>query len=213
MLLFRDYNFAFFHINKTGGSSVKTFLREVLGEENAQVIGKQYNVVGDHPRVHELLRDKLDVLGPMSETLKIVTTIRNPYARWVSLYTARRRNYYEKDHVGQHILETIDRTFDEWLMECIINALNPFVLNCSLTQFLFVVDRIPPNVYMVRLEEVEAGIKSFLKQMGIETELSMPHKNVSKHAYFMDYYNDYTKELVYKHDKYIIDVFYPEFKY
>jgi len=86
-------------------------------------------------------------------------------------------------------------------------------LNCSLTEFLFVGPRIPPNVHIVRLEEVDVGIKSFLKQIGIETELSMPHKNKSKHDYFMNYYNDYTRELVYKHDKYIIDVFYPEFKY
>jgi len=213
MLLFKDYNFAYLHINKTGGSSVKAFLKEVLGEDKAEVIGNQYNVVGDHPRVHETLYDKIEVLGPLFNTLNIVTTIRNPYARWVSLYSARRRNYREKGKTGNHILETLNRTFEEWLVERVINNINPNVLNFSLTRFLFVDNIIPSNVHMIKLEEVEAGIKNFLCRIGIETDETMPHENISNHGYFMDYYGDYTKELVYTYDKYIIDMFYPEFKY
>jgi len=200
-------------MNKTGGSSTKDFLREVLGEESGEVVGLLYNVKKKRRRVHEALHDKRFFLGyGYFNSLKILTTIRNPYARLVSLYHARHRNYYEGGEEGINVLETLDKSFNDWIRRCVIGKVE--ILNSSLSTYLFVDNIIPPNVHMVRLENLEAGIKEFLKtHIGIETDLTMPHKNISKHGYFMDYYEDETREMVYKYDKYIIDVFYPEFKY
>lgn len=212
MLLFKEYNFAYLHINKTGGTSVKDFLKKVLGEDSAERVGLFYNEKEDHPRIHEPLAYKVSALGPKYDSLDIITTVRNPYARWVSLYTARQRNYYEKGQRASHITETIGLTFEEWLLKFVINNINPHVLNLSLTNYLFVDHIIPPNVHIIKLEEVEMGIKKFLSGIGVETDETMFHKNKSKHGYFMNYYTDYTKGLIYKHDKYIIDRYYPEFK-
>ena len=57
MLLFEDYNFAFLHINKAAGTSVKEFLTEVLGS-NHRKIGLELN--NDNlPKTHEVLAYKI----------------------------------------------------------------------------------------------------------------------------------------------------------
>jgi len=214
MLLFEDYNFGFLHINKTAGTSSKEFLRTILGKEDA-IIGFIPRGDGD-PRLHEPLAHKVIALGHKEfNSLKVLTNIRNPYARWVSLYNARRRNYFERGKDGPHIQEAVHYEFRDWLIGCVLNRINTPPLNCSLTQYVFVNNIFPSNLFVAKVENLEYDTKTFLKsQLNIEAELIMPHKNKSKRVHFMDYYiDDYIKEAVYKHDKRIIDVFYPEFKY
>ncbi len=225
MLLFDRHNFAYLHINKTGGSTTKDYLREVIPEE-PRVIGLGFRPSG-LPKVHELIGHKKQKLGDRFDELKILTTIRNPYDRWVSLYTASLRNWKEKrrNHMSQRAYAAAEMPFDKWLIEFAFSEVgyrDP--QHAPLTKFLFMtshyVDRpfIPTNLNIIRLEDINDALPSFLKEeLGIETDIEIPHRNLSNYVRdkknTMDYYPDSLRKLIYQTDKYVIDKYYPEFKY
>jgi len=221
MLLFKEYNFAYLHINKTGGSTTKDYLREVLGGD-PEVIGLGYRPSG-LPRVHEVITDKKQKLGGKFDELKILTTIRNPYDRWVSLYTAALRNFKEKrrNHLSRRAFAAAELPFDKWLIESAFKEDGAQKL--PITRFIFMesfyVDRpfIPNNLHIIRLEDINEALPQFLKdELGVDTDIEIPHKNRSNYVRekknTMDYYPDYLRKLIYQTDKYIIDKYYPEFK-
>jgi hypothetical protein len=228
MLLFEDYNFAYLHINKTGGSTTKRFLKDVLGENFIHIgLGRRPNM--DMPKVHEFLISKIkrfNIMGVDYRNLKILTTIRNPYDRWVSLYTAAVRNVKEgRPNLEARAVYAVENSFDIWLDKYILRG--PLAGNeqhSPQTNYLFAEDFyvnkpfVPNNLTVIRLEDLTTDLPQYIsKELGITTDLEIPHKNKSSYVRekknTMDYYPDHLRKLVYNLDKYIIDKYYPEFKY
>ena len=222
MKLFKDYNFAFFHINKTAGTSAKKFLTEVLGSDSYRV-GLLLNNK-NRPRVHETLTYKIERLQQMGidyTELKILANIRNPYERWVSLYTSLERNFFENPKISDFAVLARYLPFDCWFEEYILHSIQP--QHWSQTRYLFIESplvfrpHIPSNVYIIKSEDVDEELPKFMeKELGIKTDLQVPHNNVSndfREKDTMDYYPDHLRKLIYQEEKYIIDNYYPEFKY
>jgi len=223
MLLFEDYNFAFLHINKTGGTSIKAFLEIVIPQEPVLV---GLNNRGGIPTTHEHITKKverLEIMGVNYRDLKILTIIRNPYKRWVSLYYARRRPISRPPNAIRKAALTM--SFEEWLSEFVLKTyqqirratFGPEVDYLFMTSSLVLEPYIPSNLYIIRLEDLNIALPKFLKnELGVETDVEIPHKNVSNYLRdkdTMDYYPDHLKRQVYQLDKYIIDKYYPEFRY
>jgi hypothetical protein len=184
--LYEDYDLAFYHINKTGGTSVNKFLMSLLGVPKN--INKTY--------LHEPLKFKIERLGKKFEELTVFTTIRNPYARFVSLYTFRNGLYRNKS--GQK--EKRDLSFRDWLAEepefAITECLSP----------------VPDNLTIIKLENIELELKKFLtKVLGREISGEIPHIKQTKHAPYTEYYDDDLKRLVYNREKWVFDNYYGGF--
>jgi len=238
MLFFEDYNFAYFHVNKTAGTTIKAFLRQVL-KGPVQEIGwlshsswKPGNLTERPAKldfIHEHLGNKIrrfKELGIDFDSLTILTTIRNPYDRWVSLYTVDLRNITEKRiKVGLRAVYAEQFSFDVWLEDYVLKGVLPdrSAQQDSQSAYLLIENplgltaHIPNNVNIIRAEDVDIELPKFLeKELGIKTDLQLPRKNVSNHMRDKDtmgYYPEHLRKIVYDLDKYIIDKYYPEFKY
>jgi len=228
MFLFENHNFAFLHINKTGGTSTTVFLKEAF-DESPKIIGLGWNYGAEEPKIHEPLSYKIErftSLGIDFRGIKFLTTIRNPYERWVSLYTASQRNVIErvKKVIYERAYLATQWPFDRWFEEYVRGPARNDHEHRSLSQYIFVQGEyvsnlyVPNNLHIIKLEDLKEKLPEFIRyELGIETDLIVPEKNVTNYLRekesIMDYYPDHLRKLVYQEEKYIIDKYYPEFKY
>jgi len=207
MIYFEDYNFAFLHINKTGGTSVKNIFKNHWGEDNWTVIG---NIAADgQPKLHEPLDYKMNLLGNKFNDLKVLTTIRNPYARWVSLYYFRQQGYELGELVHNNATA---RPFKIWLRELFsYPPLAAVPENFSITRFLNN-GNLPSNLIILKLEDMTQKLPQLLeKEFNIHID-SVPHENKTKKSskLFMDHYDKALLQIVYDKDKWLFDKFYTD---
>lgn len=216
MLYFKDYNFAFLHINKAGGSTVVKFLEEVLTGPVEQIAlqpepGTTY--------VHEYLAAKKAKLTEMSvdfDALKILTTVRNPYERWISLYTSALRNFKENraGKVNLRELKATSMPFHVWLEHYVFP--DKTVQHGPQVNYLFIDGIVPKNLKIIRLEDLDVEFPRYLNsKLGFNAEVMPPRKNISNYMRdrgTMDYYTQDLKKIVYRLDKWLIDTYYPEVK-
>jgi len=213
MLLFNDYGLAFLHINKTGGTSVKNVLKEHFGKNGFVRIG--YPRHNELPVLHEPIDYKMRMMGTAFNKWAVTTTIRNPYARFVSLYAFRQKQY----HLGKiggggpdATAHAVGNDFKPWLRDIIFGDEKWRTVNFTLTRFLND-GRPPSNLVVFRIEEIGKILPPFLEEkFGIHIN-SVPHDNKTEHKPFMDYYDSELRHFIYQQEKYIIDKYYPEFKY
>jgi hypothetical protein len=225
MLYWPEYNFAYLHINKTGGTTTRHFLEEVIDSspEIIDLVPGKY-----HDRIHEPLSYKLkrfELMGIDHNKLKILTTIRNPYDRWVSLYVSTRRNVIEKRKkvFYERAVLAMNWPFNRWFEEYVYGTAYNDHEHGPQTRYIFikgfyVLDPfVPNNLHIIKLEDLDKELPKFLKsEFNLETDLKIPKKNVSnkyRDKPVMGYYTEDLKRLVYREEKWIIDNYYPEFIY
>ena len=190
MILFDDYNLGFFHINKTGGTSVSKFLYTVLGKHTRKIVGEIF---------HEPLKNKMAVLGEEFDKLSIFTVIRNLYARFVSLYSYRLGRYNRGQKSTPEYKLTHDLSFKDWLK----TSPDFTITEC--------IGTIPNNLTIIRLEDLAVDLRNFLSDViNKEIKEDMLHLNRSEHEHYEKYYDDELRQLIYGRERWAFDNFYKE---
>jgi len=102
--------------------------------------------------------------------------------------------------------------FNIWMRKIIFNPNFERPGHLSMTDFILVDGKIPKNLHIIKLEELEPDLRNFIKDnFDIDTATPLPHANRSSYViegHFMDHYDDALKQTVYDKDKFIFDKFY-----
>lgn len=139
---FPEYRLAYFHIPKTGGTSMNAFLQHQLGGSNTVEV---YHI-------HEPMFFKKQKLGEEFLRTKVLATIRNPYDHAVSCYFFY-RYYYPK-------LRGL--SFDDfvtWYTAPPEDNENLWLQKDNFFSWLQIDGKIPNNVVVLKLEELQQSIR------------------------------------------------------
>jgi hypothetical protein len=201
MYFFPAHHLGFFHIPKTGGTSVSAFLSEQLlarGDAGREVTLKMY---------HEPIGDKMQALGKdLFDRSLFITTVRNPYAVVVSLYFWYQRKSRER-HPDLHVYPESDvvarMSFSEYLGWYLANE-KPF------EHYLLHEGGIPRNLRVVKLEEVDAALFRVLNgELGLGIEGHVPVFRTTTHDPFMTYLDQDAIRAINGMYRWSFDTFYP----
>lgn len=194
--------YIFFHINKTGGTSVEHALGYTKGTANSWK--------GKHHKLKWYKRVANKHHG--FENYFKFTVVRNPWDRFLSLYKYRvKRNHPSFD--GKII------PFKAWAKK-IYNCKPRFCKGFTQKdpkmfvkpQLNWITDASGNMVvdFICRFENFQQDFNTVCNKIGIP-ERNLPHKNKSKHKHYTEYYNDETIEIVAK--KYKKDIEYFGYKF
>ena len=168
MFVYKD--FAFYHMNKCGGTSIKKILKQL--NLDFKQIGK-----GHHP----LSSKKCNL-----NKYRIYTNIRNPYHRIVSMYEFARQVIR-----GRH--KNAPKDFEDFFYNYWLVNKPKTVEFYSQQEQLFVGGKLPENLTVVKLEDVDKYWPEIIKQH-FNTEISfIPRMNMTIHGDPMEYFD---KEMI-----------------
>jgi hypothetical protein len=176
MIYLPKYNLAFFHMMKCGGTSIQHWLREYEHEEVKKIAW------------HEPLKNKADVLGDKFYHTRVFTLIRNPYNMIVSFYTFWRQ--MPRETSGDTIIAH-DNTFTDflfWYLQIMKQDRTdgPY----RLKDYLCINDRLPPNLTIIKLDNLQKEMKEFLNRYYIPIMFKMYCDNISiRNGSISSYYN------------------------
>jgi tetratricopeptide (TPR) repeat protein len=216
-MIFSD-RLLFLHVPKTGGSSVVRYLLEVLPKP------AYYSLPADHgatlpPGVtrfegiaHETLADARVVLEGRGRRLEgvpvVIACVRNPYELEVSRYSFLRRDLNSYNHGPQQAVALLS-DFELFAICSRPHGQRPL-------ETYFVLDGVvPPNLHVVRLENVDQELRECLAAAGVDaSETRVPHHNRSEHAHFRQYYTGAAEQAVYEKYKWVFDAgLYPRLRF
>ncbi len=146
--------------------------------------------------------------GPEWHEYYKVAFVRNPWDRLVSWYTMiqeKEKPKWYKRLVGlgkfnliyQYVLSNSD-SFEEFLYKCVdtiddYDGRKSFLYN----QLDYITDSDGSLIvdFVGRFEHIRRDTDIVFRNLGLEN-VSLPHKNSSKHAHYRSYYSEKTKQLV-----------------
>tara|TARA_R110000851_G_scaffold299408_3_gene455406 strand:- start:43 stop:630 length:588 start_codon:yes stop_codon:yes gene_type:complete len=179
MISHNDPKFLFIHLPKNAGSSVTKVLADYIGVDREDL----------RPQKHKFIssREVPSVLNGKQDDYFIFTVIRNPWERTVSYF-----HYLQQIRQPPNNLSK-DVKFANWVRAGGFRTLQ--------TQMSQLSDDFPCNVsrnidYVARLENLSEDWPKICKKMGISCD--MMHDKKSKHKHYSEYYNEVTKDIVYK---------------
>lgn len=160
-------DFAFYHMNKCGGTSVIKMLDSLglkfkqIGEKHGAMFIKNYDI----------------------SDLTIYSNIRNPFARIVSMYETRkqfsRRMLFKKNSI------TFKDFFYDWWLEKTTDPFRP------MHEHLFIDDELPENMILVKLEDIDSEWPRIIKKHFNREIGDVPRENATiQNGHYMNYYND-----------------------
>jgi len=193
MLIYEKNNFAFLHINKTGGLTIAHILKQIAGD--GMSINRTHTTIrGEFNRSH------INYPGVNLHKLSIYVNIRNPFDRIVAIYAYRiKLQKYESRGI----------TFDDYFYNIYMKGT---IVNGPIEELILVKNKVPRNVNIVKLENIDIEWPLIIrKHFGI-TIGTIPKINSSDHNKPMSYFNDYKIKLVLEREKWVIDNYYPELK-
>ena len=199
MLLIDDYKVAYLHINKTGGTSIKQHLVDITHPAHAIQMGP----------THGPLASKVRLLGERFYDYTILTSIRNPYARLLSIYLFRRRRFKDGEEAPA-MKAAHGLPFKRWFVETIKHSTR--LTDLSISDSILIEGMLPDNVYLVAVESLTKDIDRFVKDvMEIGTDKQVPHVNRTDliKGHHKKYYDSEMAQLVHEWDKWVIDNYYP----
>lgn len=207
MLISKSKKFLFVHIQKTAGRSFEAVLTENIPDLE--------NFMGTHD--HALwAKEKLS--GEWNNYYK-VGFVRNPWDRLVSWYTMIREKgamTWKKRIFGrrryndltQYVLSN-SNSFEEFIYKCTdtiddIDGRKSILYN----QIDYLSDENGKLIvdFVGRFENIEEDSKKVFENLGFEN-VSLPHKNSSKHRNYRTYYTEETREEVRRRYSRDIDFF------
>lgn len=190
MFVFADSGFAFQHINRTGGSSVKLVLADIAGAPDRCSVTWHADMECRFIGIKKRHSCCVDV-----DQLSIYTNVRNPFDRIVSVYHFRKsRGWYQ------------NISFERFFWDYFTGDTVP---NSPQERFITVGGVQPKNVICIKLEEAAWFWPDvFETHFGIRAEL--PKTNPSSHEAPMSYFSDEMIKRVLEKEKWVIERYYPE---
>lgn len=187
------HKIAIHHIPKCGGTSLKEYIGvSVLGYEAEKYKGKHIPL----KYIYDEVKD-----------YNIISSIRNPYERVVSLYEFRRKKYNRlKNKKMIRIAFKLD--FKSWVKKWLIPKSTSTHSDTSISNSILVGGKVRSNLTIVKLEDVSNGVNDFFEKLGIRTDSEFPHRNRTVYKDWKEYYDDETVEIIYNWDKYVCDHYY-----
>ena len=165
MFVYKD--FAFYHMNKCGGTSIKKILKQL--NLKFKQIGK-----GHYP----LSSKKCDL-----NKYRIYTNIRNPYHRIVSMYEFGKQ-------VVQGRYKDMPENFKDFFYNCWLDNKKDAKDFYSQQKQLFVGGTLPENLSLIKLEEIGKHWPEIIKQH-FNVEISfIPKMNTTMHGDPMKYFDE-----------------------
>ncbi len=199
MLVIDKYKMAYLHINKTAGISIRSYLTTLAGAQNVKQMGP----------THGLLSSSIRFMGSRFYNYKILVSIRNPFARVVSIYLFRSTRYEQGD-VSPTTTAAYEMPFKQWFMEVIVDSQR--LTDLSITDSLLINGKLPENVYIVSVETIDRDLNIFCRDvLGLNITQRLLHLNKTKFArdHYTKYIDDELLQAIYEWDQWIIDEFYP----
>jgi len=183
--MYAHNDFAFHHVPKTGGMSVKKMLH-LTGASMKQVA--KDHILLDSWKGHRCLK----------KYKHIYTNVRDPFARIVSLYkfwTTRRG----------------EMSFDKFFYDCWLakkKLYNPF--RHTTDEYILVKGKVPENVTIIKLEEINEMWPQIINHHFGKKFLSVPRENTTYHKNPMEYFNDEMVNIMKKKEGWVIRNYYPQ---
>jgi len=179
MISHNEPKFLFVHLPKNAGSSVTKVLANYIGIDREEL----------RPQEHKFIyaRNIPNILNGKQDDYFIFTVTRNPWERVVSYF-----HYLQQIRQPPHDLPK-NVKFIHWVRAGGFRSLQ--------TQMSQLSDNFPCSVsnhvdYVSRLENLKTDWVEICKRMDIKCE--MMHDKKSEHKHYSEYYNDKTKDMVYK---------------
>ena len=178
MQYFEKQNLAFFHMQKTGGSSFRRLLKRNFGKW--KWISKKTN--------HEPLYIKKKIMGEeLFNNINVITIVRNPIDAVVSYYTAIYSNSLSKDgklrpHVIEkmpYLVEVYNKPFKEFI-DWYMKYLNSKII-FTYDKYLLINNELPSNLYIIKFENLKKDADKILnKELNLNVNVNkLPKINVS----------------------------------
>jgi hypothetical protein len=179
MYYFPKHRIGYFHIPKTGGTSVSEWLREFLegrGDRAEEIQRDDW---------HEPMSVKRELLGAERfARTRLLSNVRNPYATAVSYYFWCRKKFDEKHSDWDRtpgVAEVAQMPFGRFVAWYQDHE-KPF------DDYLLVDGALPPNLRLLRLESIEADTERVVKgELGLDIGKPVPRLTHSKHGPFLSY--------------------------
>jgi len=203
------------HMPKTGGVFIRLLLQKHYGDDVTLASGKPFGDPSARWEQHHALSD---VSRWRRRKLSTFGLVRNPWDWYVSWY----HFFAMYDHRPPHFMTVSkDKTLD--FAEFMKNLYNyppgsdEYEYNSFATKYYRIFGCSPkkpinPKVVMGRYETIHDDLHAFLSTVGVSQEClddihGFRRMNNSRHDHYSNYYTPELADLVYEHNKPIIDAF------
>lgn len=203
MVYFDKHGVAFFHIPKTAGTSITQLMKKVFVDCPHKYVNSK--------RLHEPIGVKIQVFnerfGEESfEKLNVVTAIRNPYDRAVSLWTwLRRPGISLKPRKQYPWIDVIQK------MKNFSEFVDWYVRDYeSFEEMLTVNGQVPKNIQIIKFENLKEDMDSVLNHtLNLNINLTqLPHVYKTKHEHYKKYFDDAALKKLHTKEKWAFKKFY-----
>lgn len=191
MILYDKYKFAFQHVNRSGGMTVRTAIEDIAGPPDSLSVPLGAS--------HQMMKTRLDRLrsnGIDIDNYSIYANVRNPLHRIVSIY------HFRKSRGRYKTLSFKDFFYTEYVKEV-------SVASGPIHKMLLVDGVLPLNVKVIKLDEIPTHwpiiIFSKFKKL-----VKLSHLNKSIHKDPMEYYSKRMIKIVKDRESWVIENYYPE---
>lgn len=193
MIIYQKNNFAFQHINRTGGTSVKRMLRGIAGDPDK---GSLWGKIEHRPLDVRLKRIREQFSNIDIDNIPIYVNVRNPFDRIVSIFAYRRKRgkyfkVYFKNFFYNMYMKTARAVNDAEEAFCCVDGVKP------------------ENVRVVKFEDINHEWPRIVSEhFGPQIDI-WPKMNSSLHDEPMSYFNKRMIDEVLQKEKWVIENYYP----
>jgi hypothetical protein len=194
MLIAPRTGFVFVHVQKTGGLTVDSVLREVASDAEHY----SYPGYGRHAGLEQLLSDR-----PECADYFIFGFIRNPWARMYSWWAMIQRRQQSALAGNTYVQEQLRRNsfwrrvlaefpdFESFILKGV-----PTVDRLGTPQLSYLSAPSRKADFIGRTEELSSDLRQVLQRLGIDREIEVPRRNAAPAVDYRNYYTLAMRETV-----------------
>lgn len=208
MLTSESTNFLFLHIQKTGGTTLRYFLKQVIPDL------EQYHYSVKHNSLSDVLK-----IDRRYSHYYVAAFVRNPWDRLVSWYTdivtnSRIVSYrdWPKDQPNFQVRQEVlcrCTSFQDFLLygPDMINANGRRIFTFNQIDYLSDISGNVAVDFIGRFENFNESVMTLIHNLDLHTEIEIPHLRQSQHDGYRAYYTERTREIVCKRFRRDIEYF------